>query len=229
METVPTGIGSEVTSRGERLDVWTNRTEGPLFALALIYLVAWSMIVLAPNDDWNLALFSVMLLIWALFGGDYVVKLVLAERRGQYVFHHLPDLLAVILPFLRPAVQLTHIHSIPFFRRRTGAAQRTRIVVLAAAFAVLFVYSMALAVFSVERDAPQSSMTTFGDAIWWACVTLFTVGYGDIVPVTVQGRVYAVMLMLGGILIIGVASATIVSYLNERIHVRSDPEGHEGE
>jgi voltage-gated potassium channel len=213
-----------VTERQQRLERWSERTEGPLFALALIYLVAWSFIVLAPNDDWNLGLFLVMLVIWALFGADYVVKVVLAERHGLYIFHHLPDLLAVFLPFLRPAVQLTHIHSIPFFRRRTGAAQRTRIVILAAAFAVLFVYSMALAVFTVERDAPDTQMATFGDSIWWACVTLFTVGYGDIVPVTSLGRVYAVMLMLGGILIIGVASATIVSYLNERIRDRSDPE-----
>ena len=213
-----------MTERQQRLERWTNRTEGPLFALALLYLVAWSFIVFAPNDNWNLPLFIVMLVIWALFGADYVVKVVLAERHGGYILHHLPDLLAVLLPFLRPAVQLTHIHSIPFFRRRTGAAQRTRIVILAAAFAVLFVYSMALAVFTVERDAPDTQMSTFGDSIWWACVTLFTVGYGDIVPVTSLGRIYAVMLMLGGILIIGVASATIVSYLNERIRERSDPE-----
>lgn len=213
-----------MTSRGDRLDRWTSRTEGPLFGLALLYLIAWSFIVLAPNDAWNLTLFIIMLVIWALFGADYVVKVVMAEKHGLYVAHHLPDLVAVLLPFLRPAVQLTHIHSIPFFRRRTGAAQRGRIVILAAAFAVLFVYSMALAVFTVERDAPDTEMTTFGDAIWWACVTLFTVGYGDIVPVTTPGRVYAVLLMLGGILIIGVASATIVSYLNERIRDRSDPE-----
>ena len=213
-----------MTERQQRLERWTNRTEGPLFALALLYLVAWSIIVLAPTDNWNLPLFIVMLVIWALFGADYLVKVVLAEHHGGYVLHHLPDLLAVLLPFLRPAVQLTHIHSIPFFRRRTGAAQRTRIVVLAAAFAVLFVYSMALAVFTVERGAPHTQMPSFGDSIWWACVTLFTVGYGDIVPVTSLGRVYAVMLMLGGILIIGVASATIVSYLNERIRERSDPE-----
>lgn len=213
-----------MTERQQRLERWTNRTEGPLFALALLYLVAWSFIVLAPNDNWNLPLFIVMLVIWALFGADYVVKVVLAERHGGYILHHLPDLLAVLLPFLRPAVQLTHIHSIPFFRRRTGAAQRTRIVILAAAFAVLFVYSMALAVFTVERDAPDTQMSTFGDSIWWACVTLFTVGYGDIVPVTSLGRIYSVMLMIGGILIIGVASATIVSYLNERIRERSDPE-----
>src|SRR6185436_15566703 len=153
-----------VTERQQRLERWTNRTEGPLFALALLYLVAWSIIVLAPTDNWNLPLFIVMLVIWALFGADYLVKVVLAERHGAYILHHLPDLLAVLLPFLRPAVQLTHIHSIPFFRRRTGAAQRTRIVVLAAAFAVLFVYSMALAVFTVERDAPDTQMPTFGDS-----------------------------------------------------------------
>ena len=58
---------------------------------------------------------------------------------------------------------------------------------------------------------------TFGDSIWWAIVTITTVGYGDLYPVTPPGRFYAVLLMAGGIAIVGTASATIISYLNERV------------
>jgi voltage-gated potassium channel len=52
--------------------------------------------------------------------------------------------------------------------------------------------------------------------------TISTVGYGDMVPVTVPGRLYAVILMLGGMVIVGASTATIISYLNERVQkVRS--------
>ena len=55
--------------------------------------------------------------------------------------------------------------------------------------------------------------------MWWAIVTITTVGYGDLYPVTVLGRVYASILMLGGVLIIGAATGTFVSFLNERVQV----------
>ncbi len=207
-----------------RLERWRNRTEGPLFVFAVLYLLAWSLLVLVTDlpIEWVITLLIVIVVTWLSFAVDYVVSVVLAPRRGTYVLTHVPDLLAVILPFLRPVVQLTHIRSIPYFRRRTGNAQRTRIILLAASFGAVFVYSIALAVYSVERNAPGSLMTSFGDAIWWAFVTIFTVGYGDIYPVTPQGRFYAVLLMLGGIGIIGTASAIVVSYLNERIRTPRD-------
>ena len=46
----------------------------------------------------------------------------------------------------------------------------------------------ALDPFEAERDAPGANITSFGEAIWWAVVTLATVGYGDTYPVTVPGR-----------------------------------------
>ena len=73
---------------------------------------------------------------------------------------HPLDLLAVVLPFLRPVVQLTHINSIPFFQRRAGATQRLRLLILAGAFVIVFVYSIALAVYNVERTAPDANITT---------------------------------------------------------------------
>lgn len=57
----------------------------------------------------------------------------------------------------------------------------------------------------------------FGDAIWWGFTTIATVGYGDFAPVTVPGRILAVGLMAGGVVVIGVVVATLISDLNERI------------
>jgi voltage-gated potassium channel len=109
---------------------------------------------------------------------------------------------------------------VPYFRERTGGSVRATVIIYAALFVVLFVYSISLAVLATERGAPGANITNFGDSVWWACVTLTTVGYGDVYPVTAVGRVLAVILMFGGVAIVGVATATIVSFLNERIGKR---------
>jgi voltage-gated potassium channel len=212
------------TESGKLLS-WDRHTSGPAFALAVIYLVAWSVLVLNEglSREWKVALFASMLIIWVAFIVDYIVRISLTAKgaRLRFVFSHPLDLLAVILPFMRPVAQLTHLNSVPVFRRRAAAAQRARILLLAAAFVIVFVYTIALAVYNVERDAPGATINSFGNAIWWACVTLFTVGYGDTFPITIPGRVFAVLLMMGGFAIIGVASAVVGSYLTERVKLQA--------
>ena len=198
---------------------WEARTRVPFLVLAFVYLVAWTVVAVDGRQLSTLSIVFafVLLAIWLTFIVDYLVRLRLAANRGKFVLGSLPDLIAALLPALRPVVQLRYLSSIPFFRARTGTAQRLRIAIFAVAFTVIFLYTIALAVFVAERFARGAVITTFGDSLWWACVTMFTVGYGDYYPVTPIGRIWAVVLMVGGVAIIGVASAIVVSYLNERI------------
>ena len=61
----------------------------------------------------------------------------------------------------------------------------------------------------------------FGDALWRAITTVTTVGYGDITPITPEGRLVAVVLMLTGIGVIGVFTATVASLLFEEQQTES--------
>ena len=197
---------------------WEDRTRGPFLVLAFVYLAAWTVVAIDERlSPLSIASAIVLVTIWMVFVVDYLVRLALAANRGRFFVSSIPDLLAAILPQLRPVVQLRHLSSVPFFSRRNGAAQRARIGVFAASFAVVFVYSIALSVLVAERGAPGAVIVNLGDALWWACVTIFTVGYGDLYPVTPAGRMWAVTLMIGGVAIIGATSAIVVSYLAERI------------
>src|SRR5450759_4660981 len=84
---------------------------------------------------------------------------------------------------------------------------------------ILFVAS--LAVLDAERGAKSATITTFGDALWWAMTTVTTVGYGDRYPITTQGRFIAGGLMLGGIALLGIVTASLASWLLDTNEVRA--------
>jgi voltage-gated potassium channel len=63
-----------------------------------------------------------------------------------------------------------------------------------------------------ERSAPGGNIHNFGQGLWWAVVTVTTIGYGDHYPVTAFGQGVAVILMMVGISLIGVLTATVASY-----------------
>ena len=70
-----------------------------------------------------------------------------------------------------------------------------------------------------ERNSPDANIKTFGDGLWWAATTVTTVGYGDRFPTTPLGRLIAVVLMLVGIALLGVITATIATWFVGRLQV----------
>jgi len=76
----------------------------------------------------------------------------------------------------------------------------------------------ATSIYLFEGDRSGASFTTFFDALYWSIVTLSTVGYGDITPHTTEGRIVAMVLILGGIAFITFTTSIFVSALTERLH-----------
>lgn len=201
-----------------RLERWEHRVEWPLAGIAVVFLAVYSVQVLAnPPGHVARALETVNAVLYAAFVIDYVVRLSLAHRRTRWFFHHLLDLAIVALPFLRPLRLLRLIVLFKVLQRAVGDAIRGRVIIYTACSAVLLIYVASLAVLEAERLDPRSDITSFGRAVWWAITTVTTVGYGDFAPVTVTGRVVAVLLMIGGISLVGVVTATLASWIVQRV------------
>jgi voltage-gated potassium channel len=83
-----------------------------------------------------------------------------------------------------------------------------------AILAVLLIIFCSIGILQVEKD-PNSNIKTAEDAIWWAYVTITTVGYGDKFPVTTEGRLIAALLMTAGVGLFGTFTAYVASWFVE--------------
>jgi voltage-gated potassium channel len=170
-------------------------------------------------------------IVWLAFCAEFLGKLAFAPSRREFVRKSWFDLLIIVLspPFLVPdALQGTRavravrlIRMLRFVRaaaiaaiglKEAGEAFRQRRFHYVALTTMVVIGLGAIGIFAVEHDE-NKAVATIGDALWWAVVTTTTVGYGDVSPVTTEGRLIAVALMVLGIGFIGVFTATITSFL----------------
>jgi len=193
--------------------------EWPLMVAALAFLAAYAWPVLQPDLPAGTRQTCVVVAwaAWVIFTVDYLIRVLLAEDRRRYVVRHLYDLAIIALPLLRPLRLLRLVTVVAALNRRAGSSLRGRVAVYVVGATTLLSAVAALAMLDAERGAPDANITSIGDALWWAVTTVTTVGYGDRYPTTSEGRAVAVGLMLAGIALLGVVTATLASWLLDRV------------
>lgn len=161
-------------------------------------------------------------IIYAVFFVDYVAFFCLAENKRRYVKSHIFELLA-ILPIYYSTTWMRSLRVLYFLRAFVLFARVGRLVsdvrgllnhngfkyVLLTCVGLWLLGAVGYCYFEADFGA-------FSDALWWSIVTMSTVGYGDISPATLGGRMIAGVLMLFGISFIGILTSTITSYLIEK-------------
>ena len=138
--------------------------------------------------------------------------------RWVFVKTHKLDLAMVALPMLRPLRVLRLLRLVRAGTVLSDGLKRARAMLthhnlhyVLLSVAVIVFASAGLEV-AFEVHARGTNIHGFADALWWAVVTVTTVGYGDKYPVTGVGRGVAVVLMLVGIGLIGILTATVASF-----------------
>ena len=206
-----------------RLESWELRTEWPLTAAAAVFFIAYAWEVLGQLSGRAHRLAEAIIwATWVIFAGDYLTRLALTERRTRWFFRHLPDLAVVALPVLRPLRLIRLVNFLVVLSRSAGNALRGRVVVYAVSGTGVLILASSLAILDAERDAPGSTVTSFGKALWWSITTVTTVGYGDTYPVTTTGRIIAAGLIIAGIGVLGTVTATLASWLVEQVSIQDE-------
>lgn len=217
------------TAANQRYERITKALEWPLALLALAVIPALLLDNGSATPMTHLVASAVNWFVWLAFCAEFAWRLSLAPERRTFLKKSWFDIfiIAVSPPFGVPetlqslralrAVRLLRLlrlmRAIAFLSIGLKSARRALqhrkfhyVLLLTAGVMVLG----ATGLYTVERPV-NSSVKSFDDALWWAMTTTTTVGYGDIYPVTGEGRLIAVLLMLTGIGVIGVFTATIAS------------------
>lgn len=168
-----------------------------------------------------------------IFTVEYLTRLVVADRKIGFItsFFGVVDLLA-ILPFylslgfdLRSvwAFRLLRLFRILKLARYNAAVRRFHRALLIAweelvlfgMVALIVLYLAAAGIYHFENEAQPEAFASVFHSLWWAVTTLTTVGYGDIYPVTVGGRVFTFLVLLVGLGVVSVPAGLIASALSK--------------
>lgn len=166
--------------------------------------------------------------IWMIFLLDYAVRLVGSGDRRRFLRTRVADLVAILPADLLRLARLARLARLVRLVRVWAVVWRsTRLVreVLATnglgwvlLVSLGLVVAAGMAGWIVEPD-----IDTVADGLWWSLVTATTVGYGDISPESGFGRLVAAGLMLVGIGVIGLLTATFATYFIDRQRVPQHP------
>jgi voltage-gated potassium channel len=197
---------------------WESAAQLPLLLASVLFVVAYAWPILDPGlpPAVRSACTLVVWGTWIVLVGELAVRFWLAERKWTFIRKHPLDLAAAVLPVLRSLQLLRLLTLLNVLNRYAGSSLRGRVGAYLVGSVTLIVFMASLAILDAERGG-RGPIQGFGDALWWALATITTVGYGDMYPVTTEGRFIAVGLMFCGIGVLGVVTASFASWLVERV------------
>jgi voltage-gated potassium channel len=206
--------------REELLARWERRATPWIVLAAVLPLLD----VFVEDDSHSAARIAIAFACWAVFAADLAVHVwlrpgYLRTKLGvfdagivllTFPWYLIPGLGNVAFILVLRLSRLARVVLVgtksPAMKRLIGRLGEPALVVTVAIFV-----SAAI----VQRAEGPPAFATYGDSLWWAVVTVTTVGYGDIVPQTTQGRVVATMLMFTGVALLGTVAASLASFFSE--------------
>ena len=176
----------------------------------------------AKSEGWKTFAQVANWMIWVVFAAELAFILVVAPRKRAALRAHWLDTAIVIVTVpaygrLLSSLRLVRLARLMRLVRAavivSRALQAERQLTKASVFRFVSLATVFLAVIAgaIQATVDTGDFKTFWDGVWWAVVTVTTVGYGDVYPTTVAGRVVAIALMLVGVGFLAVLTATIAS------------------
>ena len=202
--------------------------------LILLSLITFSLETLPGLDPkisaWLLRIEIVTVVIFSI---EYLLRLIVAENKLKFIFsfYGLIDLLAILPFYVARGLDLRSLRVFRLFRlirifkvmRFSKAVRRfqrafqlikAELWVFATAALFLF-YVSGVGIYYFENEAQPEHFSSIFHSLWWAVVTLTTVGYGDVYPITIGGRIFTFLILMVGLGVVAVPTGLVSSALSQ--------------
>ena len=217
----------------------TDTRMGKVFDLTIQILIVVSAVSFAIETLPGLSSTTIRLLaiseavIIGVFTAEYLLRFYFSQKKLSFVFsfYGLIDLAAVLPFYLALGLDLRSLRIFRLARlaillkifRFSKAARRFQLafklvkeeLLVFGLFSLALIYLSAVGIYHFEHAAQPEVFVSVFDGIWWATVTLTTVGYGDVVPITTGGKVFTFFVFIVGLSMIAVPSGLVASALSK--------------
>lgn len=217
----------------------TDTRMGKVFDLTIQILIVVSAVSFAIETLPGLSSTTIRLLaiseavIIGVFTAEYLLRLYFSQKKLSFVFsfYGLIDLAAVLPFYLALGLDLRSLRIFRLARlaillkifRFSKASRRFQLafklvkeeILVFGLFSLALIYLSAVGIYHFEHEAQPEVFVSVFDGIWWATVTLTTVGYGDVVPITTGGKVFTFFVFIVGLSMIAVPSGLVASALSK--------------
>ncbi|MCH8569431.1 MAG: ion transporter [Balneolales bacterium] len=219
---------------------------GKIFNLFIMGLIILSVISLSvetlPDLSQNIlrALVFFEIVVVVIFSVEYLLRIYVADSKRKYIFsfYGIIDLLAIVPFYLTAGVDLRSIRVFRILRvlrifklsRYSDATTRllnafklikAELVVLLA-IALCLIYIAAVGIFYFENPAQPEVFTSVFHSLWWAVTTVTLLGYGDVYPITIGGRIFTYLVLMISIAMIAIPTGLIASALNKEVNIEPE-------
>lgn len=215
-----------------------NILEKPIFVWSITGLIFYSVACFSIETLPNLSPEVIQFLRYseivtvAIFTIEYIYRIYAAQNRIKFIFsfYGLIDLVAILPFYLSFAVDLRTLRLIRILRllrifklvRYNQAASRfSKAIFLAKEELIIFtlaslvmLFLAAVGIYHFEHQAQPEVFRSIFDSLWWAVATLTTVGYGDIYPITIGGRLFTFLVLMLGLGLVAVPTGIVASSLS---------------
>lgn len=213
----------------------TDTRAGRLFDLVVVGFILISIAAFSIETLPDLSPGALSLLRWVevvsvlLFTIEYLSRVLVADRKARFIFSFfgLIDLAAILPFYIALGVDLRSVRAIRLVRlfrvlklarysdatdrfRRAAVMVREELIVFLGVAAVL-IYLSAVGIYYFENEAQPEAFASIFHSLWWAVITLTTVGYGDIFPITLGGRLFTFAVLMAGLGVVAVPTGLIAS------------------
>lgn len=222
-------IKSFVEFNDNKLSRWFAFFIQALILLSLVTFSVETLPNLKPETRYLLRIIEIFCVV--IFTVEYILRIYVADSKPRFIFSFfgLIDLLAILPFYLSFGVDLRSLRSLRFLRLfrvlklvRYNKAMNHFVRAMSSAkeqiflfifITMILIYFAAVGIYYFENEAQPEHFSSIFDSLWWAIITLTTVGYGDVYPITVGGKVFTFIILMIGLGIVAVPTGIISSAL----------------